>query len=249
MPQKNGRNGSKRPLGPAGGSNVHSCSATCGASRFATAQAEGGFIISAPFPEISHLLLPASSQAKTSGGRNGTIFLNHSSACFVASVLTVTLPSWSTSTEPWEANTAPTQSTASVVCPSGMPNGNPAFEHFSAACRKRSQVHLSANSLLGGDPAGYICVRSSPTCCLHRSIREQGGFDWLPTVAGTATQWPFCLPRYSTAAVTLPYFWVKSLTISSTGSRFSALPAAYQVGKARMSCPLCDCASAAIVSR
>ena len=30
-------------------------------------------MISAPFPEISHLLLLASSQAKTSGGRNGTI--------------------------------------------------------------------------------------------------------------------------------------------------------------------------------
>ena len=29
-------------------------------------------MISAPFPEISHLLLPASSQAKTSGDRNGT---------------------------------------------------------------------------------------------------------------------------------------------------------------------------------
>jgi hypothetical protein len=39
------------------------------------------------------------------------------------------------------------------------------------------------------------------------------------------------------------------LTMSSTGSRLSALPAAYQVGKARISCPLCDCASAAIVSR
>src|SRR5271169_1616384 len=128
-------------------------------------------MISAPFPDMSHLLLLASSQAKTSGGRDGTIFLNHSRTCFVASDLTVTLPSWSTSTEPWEANTAPTQSTASVVCPSGMPNGNPAFEHFSAACGKRSQVHLSANSLLGGAPAGYIWVRSSPTCCLKRSIR------------------------------------------------------------------------------
>src|SRR5207248_10760544 len=142
--------------------------------------------ISAPLPEISHLLLLASSQAKTSGGRNGTIFLNHSRTCFVASDLTVTLPSWSTSTDPWEANTAPTQSTASVVCPSGMPKGNPAFAHFSAACRKRSQVHLSANSLLGGPPAGYIWVRSSPTCCLNRSIRALGGLACLPAVAGPA---------------------------------------------------------------
>src|ERR1700722_6998632 len=117
MPQKYGRNGSYRPLGPAGGSKVHSCSATCGTSRFATAQAEGGFMISAPLPEISHLLLLASSQAKTAGGRNGTIFLNHSSTCLVASDLTVTFPSWPTGPEPWEPNTAPTQSTASVVCP------------------------------------------------------------------------------------------------------------------------------------
>src|SRR5262249_61733586 len=98
-------NGAYRPFGPDGMPWVHSWSATCGASRFATAQAEGGFIISAPLPEISHLLLLASSQAKTSGGRNGTIFLNHSSTCLVASDLTVTLPSWSTSTAPCDANT------------------------------------------------------------------------------------------------------------------------------------------------
>jgi hypothetical protein len=51
------------------------CSAICGASRLATAQALGGFMISAPLPEISHLLLEASSQAATSGGRNAINFL------------------------------------------------------------------------------------------------------------------------------------------------------------------------------
>src|SRR5215470_16902114 len=94
-PQKNGTAGSNRPFGPFGDGNVHNCSATFGASRTATAQAEGGFMISAPLPEISHLLLPASSQAKTSGGKAGTAFLNHSSTCFTGSVLTVMLPSLS----------------------------------------------------------------------------------------------------------------------------------------------------------
>ena len=35
-------------------------------------------MIKAPLPEISHLLFAALSQAKTLGGRNGTIFWNHS---------------------------------------------------------------------------------------------------------------------------------------------------------------------------
>ena len=45
------------PSGPWAAAKVHSCSAIFGASRTATAQAEGGFMISAPLPEISHLLL------------------------------------------------------------------------------------------------------------------------------------------------------------------------------------------------
>src|SRR6267142_5326547 len=99
-PQKNGTVGSMRPLGPFGEGNVHSCSATFGASRTATAQAEGGLKISAAWPEISALLLLESSQAKTSGGRTGTSFLNHSSTCFTDSDLTVMLPSLSTSSAP-----------------------------------------------------------------------------------------------------------------------------------------------------
>ena len=56
------------PSGPAGMPCVQHCSATCGASRLATAQALGGFMISAPLPETSHLLLEASSHAGASGG-------------------------------------------------------------------------------------------------------------------------------------------------------------------------------------
>ncbi len=62
--------GAKRPLGPDGMPCVHSCSAILGASRLATAQALGGFMISAPLPDTSHLLLEASSQDGESGGKN-----------------------------------------------------------------------------------------------------------------------------------------------------------------------------------
>src|SRR5262245_55526378 len=75
MPQKNGRNGPKRPAGPDGKPCVQHCSATLGASRLATAQADGGFMIKAPFPDTSHLLLEASSQAGASSGRNDISFL------------------------------------------------------------------------------------------------------------------------------------------------------------------------------
>src|SRR5712691_9296815 len=69
MPQKYGMQGVKRPFGPAGMPCVHNCSTTCGASRLATAQALGGLRISAPRPEISHLLLEASSHDGASGGK------------------------------------------------------------------------------------------------------------------------------------------------------------------------------------
>src|SRR5690349_21642607 len=120
-PQKNGTVESNRPFGPFGVGKVQSCSATCGASRTATAQAEGGFMISAAWPEISALLFEASSQAKTCDGSTGTSFWNHSNACLVASDLRVTLPSLSTSCAPKPRSTAYTQATASFVTPSGMP--------------------------------------------------------------------------------------------------------------------------------
>src|ERR1700741_4998319 len=63
MPQNDTCAASKRPLGPLGDGKCQHCSATFGASRTATAQAEGGLKISAAWPEISALLLPASSHA------------------------------------------------------------------------------------------------------------------------------------------------------------------------------------------
>ena len=59
MPQKYGLYATKRPFGPRGAENVQQSRATCGASRFATAQAEGGLKISALCPEISARLLEA----------------------------------------------------------------------------------------------------------------------------------------------------------------------------------------------
>src|SRR5437764_4880567 len=145
-----------RPLGPFGAGKVHCCSATFGASRFATAQADGALKIRALCPEISALLFDASSQAKTLGGKNGTIRLNHSSTVRTASVLTVMLPLSSTSCAPWLLNTAPVHWTASLVVLTGIPNGQPALWHFSAACKKKSQVQAASSSLSGGAPAGYI---------------------------------------------------------------------------------------------
>ena len=75
VPQKNGRKGPNRPAGPAGKPCVQHCSATFGASRLATVQVDGGFMIREPLPETSHLLLEASSHAGASGGRNAISFL------------------------------------------------------------------------------------------------------------------------------------------------------------------------------
>src|SRR5436853_7029081 len=75
MPQKYDANGAKRPFGPDGMPCVHSCSATCGASRLATAHALGGFMISEPLPATRYLLLEALSQAGASGGSHCASFL------------------------------------------------------------------------------------------------------------------------------------------------------------------------------
>src|SRR5947199_5959323 len=139
-----------RPFGPTGVGKVHNCSATFGASRLATAQAEGALKIRALWPEMRALLFEASSQAKTLGGKNGTAFLNHSSTIFVASLLTVISPLASTSCAPWVLNIEPTHCTASLVVLIGMPNGKPALWHFSAACRKKSQFHAAISSGSGG---------------------------------------------------------------------------------------------------
>src|ERR671936_281385 len=112
-----------RPCGPFGAGKVHSCSAIFGASRLATAQAEGALKIRALCPEISALLFEASSQAKTLGGKNGTVFLNHSSTVRVALLLTVISPFASTNWTQYALNMAPTNCTASLQVLIGMPNG------------------------------------------------------------------------------------------------------------------------------
>ena len=70
MPWKRGKTETNLPWGPFGMACVQSLSATCGASRLATAQALGGLKIKVPLPATSHLLLEALSQALTSGGKN-----------------------------------------------------------------------------------------------------------------------------------------------------------------------------------
>ena len=73
--KKKGRNGAKRPLGPAGKPCVQHCSATWGASRLATAQALGGFMMSEALPWISILLLSKLFQAGISEGMKLASFL------------------------------------------------------------------------------------------------------------------------------------------------------------------------------
>ena len=60
---------------------------------------------------------------QTLGGKDGTVFLNHSSTVRVASLLTVISPFASTSWTPWALNMAPTNCTASLQVLIGMPNG------------------------------------------------------------------------------------------------------------------------------
>src|SRR6201994_367211 len=85
MPQKYGRCGTRRPFGPVGLGKVQQSAATCGASRLATAQADGGFQISAALPEISARLFDASSHCTASDGMNFTIFWQYSIAAITLS--------------------------------------------------------------------------------------------------------------------------------------------------------------------
>src|SRR5262249_42971277 len=172
MPWKRGSTDTNRPLAPFGMACVHSFSATCGASRLATAQALGGLKIKAPLPATSHLLLEALSQALTSGGRNAESRCKYSSAWRVASDLMVISPFSLTSSAPKARNKAPSQSTLSVAPPSGSPNGYPALWHLSAASKKLSQVQ-SSTALLGAPPAGNIDNRSMPARSFMRSMRLQ----------------------------------------------------------------------------
>src|SRR5215475_5719163 len=107
MPQKNGRCGTSLPLGPVGFGKVQQSSATCGASRLATAQAEGGFQISAALPEISARLLDASSHCTPSGGMNFTIFWQYSIAAMTLSDSMVISPFSFTRSAPNAPKVAP----------------------------------------------------------------------------------------------------------------------------------------------
>src|SRR5262249_2764530 len=157
----------KRPFGPLGIEKVQQSSATFGLSRFATDQAEGGFMIIDPWPEIRYLLFDASSQANTSGGRYFTSCCMYSSTCFTPSLFfSRLLPFSSTRSAPNAWNIAPTQSIESVVCPRPRPIGWPAFISAGAAFSIASYVQLSA-SLDGGLPAGYIAWKSMPAACFH----------------------------------------------------------------------------------
>jgi len=224
---------------------VQSCEPICGASRTATAQELGGFMISAPLPEISQRLLAASSQVKTSLGSHWTSFLPYSRTCLTASDLTMISPFELTSCAPCAWKSAPTQSTESPNWLSGRPNGTPALAHFSAATRNVSQVQLSA---LGGAPAGYMACTSIPACCFMRSMREQGGLSALMTAHGTATHLPFTLPRYSAVRFGAPLVFTRSAMTSSTGSSSLAWSEAAQPVKTSMSWPARAAASAATVS-
>src|SRR5215475_7044878 len=62
-------------------------------------------------------------------------------------------------------------------------------------------------------------------------MREHGPLIWLPTVEGTASQWPSGLARYSTIGVTAPFSLISCAMISSTGSRLRAWSAGCQLGK------------------
>src|SRR5256885_17209688 len=100
MPQKYGRAGTSRPLAPFGVGNVQQSAATSGASRLATAQADGGFQIIALLPEIRARLFEASSQLTESGDMNCTSFLAYSMAIITLSLSIVMLPLASTRSAP-----------------------------------------------------------------------------------------------------------------------------------------------------
>src|SRR3990172_4223102 len=95
-----GRAPRKRPLGPRGQSWCHICAAVAGWSRLATVQALGGFWMALPLPDTIQRLLPASSQAYTSGGMNCVSFFVYSIAWRVASESMVMLPFASIGQEP-----------------------------------------------------------------------------------------------------------------------------------------------------
>src|SRR5271170_14807 len=114
-PQKYGRCGTMRPFGPVGLGKVQQSSATWGASRLATAQADGGFQIKVALPEISARLFEASSQLTASGGMNFTMRSAYSIAWRTLSDSMTMLPLASTRSAPNAPNVAPQVWLASVL--------------------------------------------------------------------------------------------------------------------------------------
>src|ERR1700722_15128098 len=132
-PQKYGRCGTRRPFTPSGLGNVQQSAATSGASRLATAQADGGFQMYAALPEISARLFEASSQLTASDGMNFTIFAMYSMTCITLSDSTVMFLLPSTRSAPKAPNVAPQVWLASVLLePHPKPMGKPALKLASA---------------------------------------------------------------------------------------------------------------------
>ena len=162
IPQKNGTNGAKRPFGPGGEACVQHCSATCGASRLATAQALGGFMISEPCPEIRHLLFEASSHDGTSGGRNGIELLEvvERLAHRVGLHRDVALGVDQHGAEAVEDGADRIDAVAR--------RADADAERMAALVaifgRLEEGVEVQS-SALGGAPAGYIACTSIPACC------------------------------------------------------------------------------------
>ena len=70
-----------------------------------------------------------------------------------------------------------------------------------------------------------------PAVSFSTLMRPQGPLICVPELVGTASQWPFDLPRYSTTLLAWPYCAVSRPITSSIGSSWSAWFCTSQVGK------------------
>src|SRR5216684_1499525 len=157
------------------------------------------------------------------------------------------LPLPSTRCAPNAPNVAPQVWFASVLlAPQPSANRWPALWHCSAIFSCFSYVHSSA-PLVFTSWAGYHSVTSSPVKFLIMEMRAHGGRGAEPQATGTANHFPSDVPRYSTALLTGPYCLTSASTTSFTGVSLSPYWWAAYWSKARMSCPLRACASAACV--
>src|SRR5262245_64877847 len=78
-------------------------------------------------------------------------------------------------------------------------------------------------------------------------MRAHGGRGAEPQATGTPNHLPSDVPRYSTASLTGPYCLISPAMTSFTGVSLLPYCWAFHWSKARMSCPLRACASAACV--